>query len=177
MNQETQNTLPTKVNDHRCNQPVKNNIYQNLTENVQDQKANNTQNYEAIIMLPTGAVGRIIRKKRNKVRYLQTKNNISITTTKQTEDNQNLKINRSISNKQITIDEIKQITQCKYSNICTFGLNCKFNHGQLNIVEFYKGVLPQDRSEINKKSQYCDTEKKQYISILRTLKKTYHQTR
>ena len=101
-------------------------------------------------MLPTGAVGRIIRKKRNKVRYLQTKNNISITTTKQTEDNQKLTINRSISNIQITIDEIKQITQCKYSNICTFGLNCKFSHGQLNIVEFYKGVLPQDRSEINK---------------------------
>ena len=98
MNQQTQNTLPTKLNDHRCNQPVKNKIYQNLTENVQDQKANNTQNYEAIIMLPTGAVGRIIRKKRNKVRHLQTKNNVSITTTKQTEDNQKLTTNRSISN-------------------------------------------------------------------------------
>ena len=49
----------------------------------------------------------------------------------------------------MTIDENKQITQCKYSNTCTFGLNCKFNHEQLNIVEFYKGVLSKDRSETN----------------------------
>ena len=40
---------------------------QNLTENVQDQQANNTQNHEAVSMLPAGAVGRIIGKKGNKV--------------------------------------------------------------------------------------------------------------
>ena len=50
----------------------------------------------------------------------------------------------------MTIDEIKQKTQCKYSNTCTFGLNCKINHEQLNIVEIYKGVLSKDRSETNK---------------------------
>ena len=38
-----------------------------------------------------------------------------------------------------------------------FGLNCKFNHEQLNIVEFYKGVLPKDRKK--QKSQYCATGK------------------
>ena len=119
------------MNGHRCNQPAIN-------------------NHEAIIMLPTGAVGRIIGKKGNKVRNLQTKNSVSITITKPTEDNQKLTIKGSIPNIQIAIDEIKQITQCKYSNTCTFGLNCKFNYEQLNIVEFYKSVLPQDRSEINK---------------------------
>ena len=148
-NHQTQNTLHANVNDHKYHQPEKN-ICQNLTENIQDQQANNTQNHEAIIMLPTGAVGRIIGKKGNKVRHLQTKNNVSITTTKQTEDNQKLTIKGSIPNIQTTIDEIKQITQCKYSNTCTFGLNCKFNHEQLNIVEFYKGLLPKDRSETNK---------------------------
>lgn len=35
----------------------------NLTENVEDQQVNNTQNHEAIIMLPPGAVGRIIGQK------------------------------------------------------------------------------------------------------------------
>ena len=99
------------MDDHRCNQPAKN-ISQDLTENVQDQQANNTQNHEAIIMLPTGAVGRIIGKKGNKFRHLQTKNIVSIMTTKQTEDDQKLTIKGSIPNIQITIDEIKQITQC-----------------------------------------------------------------
>ena len=56
----------TKGNDHKYDQPAKNNIYQNLTENAQDQQANNTQNDEAIIMLPTGAVRRIIVKKETK---------------------------------------------------------------------------------------------------------------
>ena len=67
------------MNDHKCNHPAKTNICQNLTENVQDQQVNNT--YEAIIMLPTGAIERI-----------------SITTTKQTEDNQKLTIKGSIPN-------------------------------------------------------------------------------
>ena len=101
-------------------------------------------------MLPTGAVGRIIGKKGNKVRHLQTKNNVSIMTTKQTEDNRKLTVKGSIPNIHITIDETEQITQCKYSNTCTFRLNCKFNHEQLNIVDFYKGALPKDRSETNK---------------------------
>ena len=138
------------MNDYRCNQPAKSSIFQNLTENVHDQQANNIQNHETKIMLPTGAVGRIIGKKGNKVQHLQTKNNVSITTTKQTEDNQKLTIKGSVPNTQIAIDEIKQITQCKFSNKYTFELNCKFNHEQLNIVEFYKGVLPQDRSKIYK---------------------------
>ena len=43
-------------------------------------------------MLPSGSVGRIIGKKGNKIQHLQTKNNVSITTTKQTEDNQKLTI-------------------------------------------------------------------------------------
>ena len=70
----------------------KNIICQNLTENIQDQQANNTHNHETIIMLPSGSVGRITGKKGNKIQHLQTKNNVSITTTKQTEDNQKLTI-------------------------------------------------------------------------------------
>ena len=60
---QTQNTLHTCVNGHKYDQPEKN-ISQNLTENVQHQQANNTQNHEAIIILPTGAVGRIIGKRK-----------------------------------------------------------------------------------------------------------------
>ena len=122
-------------------------------------------------MLPTGAVGRIIGKKGNKVRNLQTKNNVSITITKPTEDNQKLTIKGSIPNIQIAIDEIKQIIQCKYSNTCTFGLNCKFNYEQLNIVEFYKGVLPQDRSEINKNPNTAKQENTIHFNIEDTQKK------
>ena len=95
----------------------------------------------------------------------------------QSQDNQKLTIKGSIPNIQTTIDDIKQITQCKYSNTCTFGLNCKFNHEQLNIVEFYKGVLQKDRSEIKTKIPILCNRQIQYISILRTLKKTYKQTR
>ena len=97
-------------------------------------------------MLPTGSVGSIIGKKGNKVWQLQTKNNVSITRTKQAEYNQNLTIEGSIPNLQTTIDEIKQITQCKCSKTFAFGLNFKFNHGHFNFIEFYKGVLPKDRS-------------------------------
>ena len=69
---QTQNALPSKVIDHKDNQPAKNNISQNLIENAQDQQANNTQNHEAIITLPTGTVGKIKgKKKQNKVRHLQ----------------------------------------------------------------------------------------------------------
>ena len=63
-NHQTQNNLHANVNDHKYGQPEKNIICQNLTENIQDQQVNNTQNHEAIIMLSTGAVGRIIGKKR-----------------------------------------------------------------------------------------------------------------
>ena len=125
-NHQTQNNIPTKVNDHKYNQPEKNNICQNLTENVEDRQTNNTKNHEAIIMLPTGSVKSIIGKKGNKVWQLQTKNNVSITRTKQAEYNQKLTIEGSIPNIQTTIDEIKQITQCKCSKTCTFGLNFKF---------------------------------------------------
>ena len=52
------------MNDHKYDQPKKNNICQNLTENVQDQQANNTQIHETIIILLTGPVGRIIGKKK-----------------------------------------------------------------------------------------------------------------
>ena len=90
-----------------------------------------------------------MERKGKKVRHLQTRNSVSITTTKQTENNQILTINGTIPNIQITIDKIRQIIQCKYSNTCTFGLSCKFNH-EPNIVKFYKGVIPKERSETNK---------------------------
>ena len=79
-NHQTLNTLPTNVDDHKYDQPEKNDICQNLTENVRDLLEEQS---------PTGAVERILGKKGNKVRHLQTKNNTSITTTKQTEDNKN----------------------------------------------------------------------------------------
>lgn len=93
----------------------KNNICQNLTENVEDRQTDNTKNH-------AGSVGSIIGKKGNKVWQLQTKNNLSITKTKQAEYNQKLTIERSIPNIQTTIDEIKQTTQCKCSKACAFGL-------------------------------------------------------
>ena len=68
----------------------------------------------------------------NKVQHLQTKNNVSITTIKETENNQKLTIKGSIPNIEIAIDEIKQITQCKHSNTCAFGINCKFSHEEFN---------------------------------------------
>ena len=55
-NPQTQNTFHTNVNDHKYDQLEKNSICQNLAENVQDQQANNMENHETIIMLPTGAV-------------------------------------------------------------------------------------------------------------------------
>ena len=58
------------MNDQKYDQSEKDNICQNLTENIQDQQANNTQNHEAIMMLPIGAVERIIGKKGHKVRHL-----------------------------------------------------------------------------------------------------------
>ena len=69
-NHQTQNTIHTNVNNPKYDQPGKNNICQNLTENTQDQQANNNQMHETIIMLPTVAVGRIIGKKGNKVRHI-----------------------------------------------------------------------------------------------------------
>ena len=63
---------------------------------------------------------------------------------------------------------MKQITQ--YSNTCTFGLNCKFNHEQLNIVEFYQGILPEDRSEINKNPNTAKEENTIHFNIEDTQK-------
>ena len=65
-NDQTQNNIPAKVYDHKYNQPAKNNICQNLTENVQDEQTNNTQNHEAIVMLATGTFASIIGKKETK---------------------------------------------------------------------------------------------------------------
>ena len=56
--------LPSKIPGY-APEPAKNNIIQNLTENAQDEEqANNTQNHEAIIMLPTATAGRINGKKK-----------------------------------------------------------------------------------------------------------------
>ena len=60
--------LPSKIPGY-APEPAKNNIIQNLTENAQDEQANNTQNHEAIIVLPTATAGRINGKKKNKVRH------------------------------------------------------------------------------------------------------------
>ena len=55
--------LPSKIPGY-APEPAKNNIIQNLTENAQNEQANNTQNHEAIIMLPTATAGRINGKKK-----------------------------------------------------------------------------------------------------------------
>ena len=55
--------MPSKIPGY-APEPAKNNIIQNFTENAQDEQANNTQNDESIIMLPTATAGRINGKKK-----------------------------------------------------------------------------------------------------------------
>ena len=107
------------MNDHKYNQPEKK---QYLSEPYWKCWGSTNKYQESWGNNHAGSVGSIIGKKGNKVWQLQTKNNVSITKTKQAEYNQKLTIERSIPNIQTTIDEIKQTTQCKCSKACAFGL-------------------------------------------------------
>lgn len=56
-------------------------------------------------MLQTGTIRGIIGNKRNEIQHLQTKNSVSISTIKQTEDNKKLTVKKPIPN----IHEINEI--------------------------------------------------------------------
>lgn len=56
-------------------------------------------------MLQTGTIRGIIGNKRNEIQHLQTKNSVSISTIKQTEDNKKLTVKKPIPN----IYEINEI--------------------------------------------------------------------
>lgn len=57
-------------------------------------------------MLQTGTIRGIIGNKRNEIQHLQTKNSVSISTIKQTEDNKKLTVKKPIPNV-YEINEIK----------------------------------------------------------------------